>query len=120
MERDDRQLHDWVGLMLATLEGHLATHYLPVDVQATAFQPRVWQHLMTIPRGETRTYRQVAETLGEPRSTRAVANACAANPVALVVPCHRVIRQYGGLGGYHCGLERKSALLEEESITELD
>ncbi|MEE2925713.1 MAG: bifunctional DNA-binding transcriptional regulator/O6-methylguanine-DNA methyltransferase Ada [Chloroflexota bacterium] len=100
LERDNGQLHDWVGLMLATLEGHPATHSLPLDVQATAFQRRVWQHLMTIPRDETRTYRQVAEALGEPRSTRAVANACAANPVASVVPCHRVIRQDGGLGGY--------------------
>ena len=103
--------------MLATLEGHPVTHSLPLDVQATAFQRRVWQHLMTIPRGETRTYSQVAEALGEPRATRAVANACAANPVALVVPCHRVIRQDGGLGGYRWGLERKAVLLEEESIT---
>ena len=100
MERDDEQLHDWVGLLLVTLEGHPATHSLRLDVQATAFQRRVWQHLMTIPRSEIRTYRQVAEALGEPSSTRAVANACAANPVALVVPCHRVIRQDGGLGGY--------------------
>lgn len=118
LERDSGKLHEWVGLMLATLEGHPATHSLPLDVQATAFQRRVWQHLMTIPRSETRTYSQVAEALGEPRSTRAVANACAANPVALVVPCHRVIRQDGGLGGYRWGLERKAALLEEESTTE--
>ena len=106
--------------MLVTLEGHPTTHSLPLDVQATAFQRRAWQHLMTIPRDEPRTYRQVAEALGEPRSTRAVANACAANPVALVVSCHRVIRQDGGLGGYRWGLERKSSLLEEESITESD
>ena len=75
---------------------------------------------MTILPGQIRTYRQVAEALGEPRSTRDVANTCAANPVALVVPCHRVIRQDGGLGGYRWGLEQKSALLEEESITESD
>ncbi len=86
--------------MLATLEGHPTTHSLPLAVQATAFQRRVWQHVMTISRGETRTYRQVAAALGKPRFTRAVANACAANPVASVVPCHRVIRQDGGLGGY--------------------
>jgi len=101
--------------MLATLDGHPGTHSLPLDVRATVFQRRVWQHLMTIPRGETRTYSQVAEAIGEPRSARAVANACAANPVALAVPCHRVIRQDGGLGGYRWGLERKAALLEEES-----
>ena len=95
-----------------TLEGHPATHSLPLDVQATAFQRRVWQHLMTITRDETRTYRQVAEALDEPRYTRAVGNTCAANPVALVVSCHRVTSQDGGLGGYRWGLERKSALLE--------
>jgi AraC family transcriptional regulator of adaptative response/methylated-DNA-[protein]-cysteine methyltransferase len=106
--------------MLATLEGHPVTRSLPLDVQATAFQRRVWQHLMTIPRGETRTYSQVAEALGSRRSTRAVANACATNPVALAVPCHRVVRQDGGLGGYRWGLERKAALLEDESITESD
>ena len=117
VERDSGKLHEWVGLMLATLEGHPVTHSLPLDVQATAFQRRVWQHLMTIPRGETRTYSQVAEALGEPRATRAVANACAANPMALIVPCHRMIRQDGGLGGYRWGLERKAVLLEEESIT---
>ena len=99
MERDDGQLHDWVGLMLATLEGHPATHSLPLDVQATTFQRRVWQHLMTIPRGETGTYRQVAEALGEPRSTRAVANACAANPVALVVPCLAKMVAWAAIAG---------------------
>ena len=120
VERDSGRLHDWVGIMLATLEGHPVTRSLPLDVQATAFQRRVWQHLMTIPRGETRTYSQVAEALGSRRSTRAVANACATNPVALAVPCHRVVRQDGGLGGYRWGLERKAALLEDESITESD
>ena len=85
-------------------------------MRATAFQRRVWQHLTTIPRGETRTYGQVAQDLGEPKSARAVARACAANPVALVVPCHRVVRQDGGLGGYRWGLERKAALLERESF----
>jgi AraC family transcriptional regulator of adaptative response/methylated-DNA-[protein]-cysteine methyltransferase len=120
VERVDGQLHEWVGLMLATLDGHPVTHSLPLDVGATAFQRRVWQHLMTIPRGETRTYGQVAEAIDEPRSARAVANACAANPVALAVPCHRVVRRDGGLGGYRWGMERKAALLEIESISDSD
>ena len=77
---------------------------------------RSWLYLTTIPRGETRTYGQVARDLGEPKSARAVAQACAANPVALMVPCHRVVRQDGGLGGYRWGLERKAALLERESF----
>ena len=77
------------------MDGHPAGQALPLDVRATAFQRRVWQHLTTIPRGETRTYGQVAQDLGEPKSARAVAQACAANPVALMVPCHRVVRQDG-------------------------
>lgn len=116
--RDDGRLHEWVSLMLATLDGCPVTRSLPLDVQATAFQRRVWQHLMMIPRGETQTYGQVAAALGEPKSARAVANACASNPVALAVPCHRVIRQDGGLGGYRWGLERKADLLERECSTD--
>ena len=118
LERVDGPLQDWVDGVLARLDGQPAGQALPLDIRATAFQRRVWQHLTTIPRGETRTYSQVAQALGEPRSARAVANACAANPVALVVPCHRVVRQDGGLGGYRWGLERKAALLERESSTD--
>ncbi len=93
---------------------------LPLDVQATAFQRRVWQELLAIPLGETRSYSEVAEAMGLSKSQRAVANACARNPVALLVPCHRVIREDGTLGGYRWGTDRKTALLAQEAaMTEL-
>ncbi|KAA5604181.1 bifunctional DNA-binding transcriptional regulator/O6-methylguanine-DNA methyltransferase Ada [Roseospira marina] len=87
---------------------------VPLDLRGTAFQLRVWEELRRIPPGETRTYTEVAAAIGQPSATRAVANACGANPVAPVVPCHRVVRSDGGLGGYRWGLERKKALLREE------
>ena len=96
------------------LEGERREPRLPLDIQATAFQRRVWEHLQTIPRGRTESYQQVARALGEPKAMRAVGHACATNPVALVIPCHRVVRTDGGLGGYRWGLERKQALLEME------
>ncbi len=100
--------------VLAHLEGRRPHIDLPVDVQATAFQRRVWQELQSIPYGETRTYSQIARSLGKPSATRAVARACATNPVSIVIPCHRVIREDGGLGGYRWGLGRKRALLAQE------
>lgn len=87
---------------------------LPADICGTEFQKRVWSALRTIPYGETRTYQQVANMIGAPKAHRAVANACAANPVPLIVPCHRVVRTDGGLGGYALGVERKRFLLELE------
>ena len=101
--------------VLAYLEGDTARPDLPLDLRATAFQLRVWEELRRIPRGETRTYTQVAAAIGRPSAVRAVANACAANPAALVTPCHRVIRGDGGLGGYRWGMERKQKLLAMES-----
>lgn len=89
---------------------------LPLDVQGTAFQARVWQALRLIPRGQTRTYTEVAASIGSPSSVRAVASACAHNPVALTVPCHRVIRSDGTLAGYAWGLEVKAQLLEAEQL----
>jgi len=86
----------------------------PLDVRGTAFQLRVWEELRRIPPGETRTYSEVAAAIGRPTATRAVANACGDNPVALVVPCHRVVRTDGGLGGYRWGLARKRTLLRHE------
>ncbi|HEY6358287.1 MAG TPA: MGMT family protein, partial [Vicinamibacterales bacterium] len=80
-----------------------------------AFQRRVWEALRRIPAGETRTYSEVADAIGSPRGARAVARACATNPVALVVPCHRVVRSGGGESGYRWGIERKRALLKQES-----
>jgi AraC family transcriptional regulator of adaptative response/methylated-DNA-[protein]-cysteine methyltransferase len=100
--------------VLAYLAGRNILLQLPLDVQATAFQLRVWEELRRIPYGETRSYTQVAAALGRPKAVRAVANACAANPAALVTPCHRVIRGDGSLGGYRWGLQRKQKLLDAE------
>ncbi len=89
---------------------------LPVDVRASAFQRQVWQALQAIPRGETRTYTEVAAAIGRPSAVRAVARACASNPTALVVPCHRVVPAAGGTGGYRWGSERKKKLLAREGV----
>ncbi|MDN3519421.1 bifunctional DNA-binding transcriptional regulator/O6-methylguanine-DNA methyltransferase Ada [Aquisalimonas lutea] len=88
---------------------------LPLDIRGTAFQRRVWAALQEIPPGETRSYRQIAEHIGSPGSARAVAGACAANPLAVAIPCHRVVRNDGGLSGYRWGVERKRALLDREA-----
>jgi AraC family transcriptional regulator of adaptative response/methylated-DNA-[protein]-cysteine methyltransferase len=88
---------------------------LPLDVRGTAFQQRVWQALRQVPAGETVSYTELARRLRSPRSVRAVASACAANPIAVAIPCHRVVRRDGGLAGYRWGVERKRALLERES-----
>jgi AraC family transcriptional regulator of adaptative response/methylated-DNA-[protein]-cysteine methyltransferase len=90
---------------------------LPTDVQATAFQRRVWEELRRIPYGTTRTYGQVARAIGQPEAVRAVARACATNPVSIVVPCHRVIREDGNLAGYRWGLSRKERLLAREAVS---
>ncbi len=87
---------------------------IPLDIQGTAFQQRVWNALREIPRGQTRTYSEIAQKIGKPQAVRAVANACAANPVAVVVPCHRVVQKNGSLSGYRWGVKRKAALLERE------
>jgi AraC family transcriptional regulator of adaptative response/methylated-DNA-[protein]-cysteine methyltransferase len=94
--------------------GEEAGPSLALDLRGTAFQLRVWQALRAIPRGETRSYSQLAREMGEPKATRAVARACALNRVALVVPCHRVVGVSGSLTGYRWGVERKKALLEAE------
>jgi len=106
---------NWLKEVLNRVEGHAPSVDLPLDVQATAFQRRVWQELQKIPLGATRTYTQVARALGKPRSVRAVARACATNPTSVVVPCHRVVRADGALAGYRWGLQRKQKLLERES-----
>ncbi len=104
----------WVKEIVQRVEGNPPRLELPLDLQATAFQRRVWQELQRIPRGSTRTYTQVARALGSPKSVRAVARACATNPVSIVVPCHRVIREDGSLAGYRWGLSRKEQLLAQE------
>jgi AraC family transcriptional regulator of adaptative response/methylated-DNA-[protein]-cysteine methyltransferase len=111
--RDDEALADVARGLAALAAGHPAPE-LPLDVRGTAFQARVWQALTRIPAGQTRTYAEVAAGLGQPSAVRAVAGACAANNLALVVPCHRVVRTDGGLGGYRWGLAVKRSLLEAE------
>lgn len=113
-------LHGWVSSILAYLDGREPHLDLPLDLRATAFQRRVWQELQRIPFGKTRTYADVARRIGRPTATRAVARACATNPVALVIPCHRVVRGDGELGGYRWGAERKELLLERERNAEGD
>jgi AraC family transcriptional regulator, regulatory protein of adaptative response / methylated-DNA-[protein]-cysteine methyltransferase len=104
----------WVSEIVQRVEGKPPRVELPLDVQATAFQRRVWQELQRIPSGTTKTYSQVAEAVGNPKAVRAVARACATNPVSIVVPCHRVVRQDGNLAGYRWGISRKERLLEQE------
>jgi AraC family transcriptional regulator, regulatory protein of adaptative response / methylated-DNA-[protein]-cysteine methyltransferase len=104
----------WVKEIVQRVEGKPPRIELPLDLQATAFQRRVWQELQQIPPGATRTYSQVAKAVGNPKAVRAVARACARNPVSIVVPCHRVIREDGNLAGYRWGLSRKEQLLAQE------
>ena len=108
------KLLGWVTSILAYLDGREPALDLPLDIRATAFQRRVWQELRRIPFGATRSYAEVARRIGKPTATRAVARACATNPVALLIPCHRVVRENGDLGGYRWGLDRKKTLLEKE------
>jgi AraC family transcriptional regulator of adaptative response/methylated-DNA-[protein]-cysteine methyltransferase len=100
--------------ILAFIDGETSLARLPLDIRGTVFQRRVWDELRRIPRGETRTYQQIARAIGAPAAVRAVGSACGANPVALVVPCHRAVRTDGGLGGYAWGLSRKKRLLALE------
>ena len=104
----------WVRAIVRHLAGSQPRLDLPTDVVATAFQRRVWEALRSIPYGKTLTYSEVARSIGQPTATRAVARACATNPTSIVVPCHRVIRSDGSLGGYRWGLQRKKLLLEQE------
>lgn len=113
IERDQEGLGTWINDLIAHVERG-APAALPLDIQATAFQRRVYEALKRIPRGETRTYSEIATELGGPNGRRAVARACATNPVALVIPCHRVVAADGKLAGYRWGIERKNALLEKE------
>ena len=114
VRRDDAALQPYVQPLLASLRGEDTTIDLPLDIRATAFQKKVWEALRTIPAGETRSYSDVARTIGNPKAVRAVARACASNPVAVVVPCHRVVSSSGESSGYRWGVERKKKLLEQE------
>lgn len=121
--RADRALDAQVKKMHAIIEGKSAAALpelkpaLPLDIQATAFQRRVWEALQAIPRGETKSYRSIAREIGNPKAARAVARACATNPVAVAIPCHRVVREDGTPGGYRWGLARKNKLLALEAAS---
>lgn len=118
VKRDAQGLTPWVEQLLNHLDGKRPHLELPLDVQATAFQWTVWEKLREIPYGATRSYSEIARAIGRPAATRAVARACATNPVALVIPCHRVVREDKSLGGYRWGLERKKALLANEASSD--
>jgi AraC family transcriptional regulator of adaptative response/methylated-DNA-[protein]-cysteine methyltransferase len=111
---DEGGLQAWVAALLQKMAGKELNAALPLDIRATAFQRRVWTYLQSIPFGETRSYGQVAKAIGQPTASRAVARACATNPVAVAIPCHRVVRGDGDNSGYRWGVERKKALLEIE------
>lgn len=112
--RDQEGLGSVVRQVLSQLSEHPVALHLPLDVRATAFQKRVWTALQQIPRGQTRSYGELAESLGQPTAVRAVARACSQNPVAVLIPCHRVVGKSGRLTGYRWGLQRKQNLLAME------
>ncbi len=112
---DEAAIAPAVDAVLRHLAGETPHVDLPLDVRATAFQRRVWQELIAIPPGETRSYSEIAESLGNPRGQRAVGRACATNPVSVIIPCHRALREDGGLAGYRWGMRRKQALLQREA-----
>ena len=113
----ERPRNEWVKAVSKHLAGNSPSLDLPIDVRATAFQWKVWRELQRIPYGETRAYAEVARRIGKPAAARAVARACATNPVCLVVPCHRVVPTAGGVGGYRWGTGTKAKLLAKEART---
>ncbi|WGS49911.1 bifunctional DNA-binding transcriptional regulator/O6-methylguanine-DNA methyltransferase Ada [Paraburkholderia sp. D15] len=116
LQEDPERLAPFVAQIDAYLHGTRHDFDLPLDIAATAFRQRVWEALRRIPYGETRSYSDIAEAVGSPRAVRAVASACATNPVALAIPCHRVVQKGGALAGYRWGLPRKAALLDNEAL----
>jgi AraC family transcriptional regulator of adaptative response/methylated-DNA-[protein]-cysteine methyltransferase len=115
LERDDAGLATWAAAVAGLAAGRPPAVEVPLDVPASRFRRRVWEALRRIPRGERRTYAELARAIGRPRAARAVGGACAANPVALLIPCHRVVPSAGGVGGYRWGAARKLALLRAEA-----
>ena len=114
IRRDDAALGKWARAIRDDLDGRAPLAGLPLDIRATAFQRKVWELLQKIPRGQTRSYSEIARAAGKPRAARAVGTACGLNPVALIIPCHRVVREDGSLGGYGWGIDRKKKLLDLE------
>jgi AraC family transcriptional regulator of adaptative response/methylated-DNA-[protein]-cysteine methyltransferase len=115
IQPNQKPRHEWAKAIAQHLRGDAPSIDLPIDVRATAFQWKVWRALQRIPYGETRAYAEVARSIGKPKAVRAVARACATNPVCLVVPCHRVVPRAGGVGGYRWGADRKKKLLAAEA-----
>lgn len=117
IERDDDEHATWVRAVLDRIRDprRARAHRIPLDVDGTAFQRQVWKALQDIPLGERRSYREIAAAIGRPTATRAVARACATNRVAVVIPCHRVVREDGALAGYKWGVDRKRRLLDDET-----
>lgn len=114
IKQDSAGIGQWVREIVRHLRGQEPHIDLPLDVRATAFQRRVWEELQRIPYGSTKSYTQVARAIGKPKAIRAVARACATNPVSIVVPCHRVVREDGNLAGYRWGLDLKKTLIAKE------
>jgi AraC family transcriptional regulator of adaptative response/methylated-DNA-[protein]-cysteine methyltransferase len=112
--RDDAAISQWRDTLTKLIQGSETDLSLPLDIRATAFQRQVWEALQQIPRGETRSYSALAKEIGKPQASRAVARACATNPIAIAIPCHRIVRQDGNLGGYRWGVKRKEQLLALE------
>lgn len=115
LESDGPVLQRWCDTVMEILKHPTLQHVVPMEpIHGTDFQRKVWKALRGIPPGQTRTYTELAHAIGQPKAVRAVASACAANPLAVLVPCHRVLRSDGGWGGYRWGLERKQQLLRQE------
>ena len=112
--KNDKNLQQWIQALVDYLAGHKPWPLLPCDVRATAFQRRVWDWLRTIPPGTTYNYCEAAKAIGQPTAARAVARACARNPIALIIPCHRIVPKSGGVGGYRWNPDRKCKLLNLE------
>jgi AraC family transcriptional regulator, regulatory protein of adaptative response / methylated-DNA-[protein]-cysteine methyltransferase len=115
IRRDDALAGPWARAIATYLAGRSPMPPLPLDIRGTPFQFSVWEQLRKIPRGETRSYSEIARRIGRPRAIRAVGTANGANPVSIVIPCHRALRASGHLGGYRWGLERKRRILELEA-----
>lgn len=111
---DSAELDAWTRALEAHLAGSAPRPELPLDLRGTAFQVRVWKFLLAVPEGEVVSYGELAQGIGAPRAVRAAASACAANRIAVLVPCHRVLRGDGGLGGYRWGVDRKRTLIDAE------
>lgn len=118
LQQNDQDFSKSLQQLINMIEQPSQSIHLPLDIRGTLFQQRVWKLLQEIPAGETRTYTEIAQALGSPKAVRAVASACAANALAIAIPCHRVVRSNGSLAGYRWGLERKKSLLQREKATE--